>query len=84
MRIPVEVARINDAAANGSAMAIHVFRGGMRNDVGAPFDGTAVDGRRERVVNDQRYAVIVRRLRKALDIEHREMPMRAIVCANRL
>ena len=51
-------------------MAIHVLSGGVRNDIGAPLKGTAHHGRREGVVDHQRYAVVVRGLGKALNIEH--------------
>ena len=51
-------------------MSIHVLGGGVCNDVGAPLKGTAHHGRREGVVDHQRYAVVVRGLGKALNIEH--------------
>ena len=51
-------------------MAVHVFGGGMRHDVSAPFNGSAVNGRCERIVNDQRYAVCVSRFGELLDIQN--------------
>ena len=72
MRHPVEVARVHDGTAHCGAMAVHVLGGGVRDDVGAPLDGTAVDGRGERVVHDQRHAVRMSRGGEALDVEYRE------------
>ena len=69
---PVEVTRVHDGAAYCGAMAVHVLGGGVRHDVGAPLDGTAVDGRGKRVVHDQRHAVRMSRGGEALDVEYRE------------
>ena len=67
---PVEVAVVDDHAAQVGSMSIHVLGGGVRNDVGAPLKGTAHHGRREGVVDHQRHAVVMRGLGKALNIEH--------------
>ena len=67
---PVKLAVIDDHATQVGRMAIHVLSGGVRDDVGAPLKGTAHHGRREGVVDHQRYAVVVRGLGKALNIEH--------------
>ena len=67
---PVKLAVVDDHATQVGRMAIHVLSGGVRDDVGAPLKGTAHHGRRECVVDHQRYAVVVRGLGKALNIEH--------------
>ena len=67
---PVKLAVVDDHAAQVGRMSIHVLGGGVRNDVGAPLKRTAHHGRREGVVDHQRYAVVVRGLGKALNIEH--------------
>ena len=69
MSVPVELAGINNAAANTSAVAVHVFRGGMGDDIGAPFEGTAIYRRGERVVHDQRHTMRMSRIGKTLDIQ---------------
>ena len=51
-------------------MAVHVLRGGVRHDVAAPFEGSAVDGRGEGVIDDEGHAVAVRHPGEALYVEH--------------
>ena len=67
---PVKFAGINDTAADRGIMAVHVFCGGMGDDVSAPFNRTAEDRCGECVVNDQRYAMGMSRVGKALNIKH--------------
>ena len=67
---PVKLTVIDNHAAQVGRVTIHVLGGGVRDDVGAPLKGTAHHGRREGVVNHQRYAVVVRGLGKAFNIEH--------------
>ena len=69
---PVELARVDYGAAHSRAVAVHVLGGGVRHDVGAPLDRTAVDRRGERVVHDERHAVGMRGGSELLDVEHRE------------
>ena len=68
--VPIEVAAIHNHAANLSGVTVHVLRRGVRHDVAAPFKGTAVDGCGKGVIDDERHAVLVRHLGKALDVEH--------------
>ena len=68
--IPLEVAAINYAAADLCGVTVHVFRGGVGDDVGAPFEGTAVDGRGEGVVNNEGNAMLVGDAGKLLDVEN--------------
>ena len=70
MGLPVEVAAVHQAAADGSAMAVDVLGRGMRDDVRAPLEGTAMDRRRKSIVDHQRHAVRMGDLREALDIQH--------------
>ena len=72
MRHPVKRTCINNAAAHARTMTIHIFGGGMRNDVRTPFDRIAVHRRRERVVHNQRHAMSMRRISKTLDIQDGE------------
>ena len=67
---PVEVAGVDDAATYRTAVTVHVFGGGVRHDVCAPFERAAVDRRGKRVVDNEWHTVGVSRLRKAFDIEH--------------
>ena len=76
MRIPVEVAGVDNGAAHRRAMAVHVLRGGVRHDVRTPLDGTAKHGRGERVVHDERHAVGVSGGGEALDVEDVESGVR--------
>ena len=76
MRRPIELPGVHDGPAHAGAMAVHVLRGGVRHDVGAPLDGTAVHRRGERVVHDQRHPVRVRGGGEALDVEHRQRRIR--------
>ena len=69
MGIPVELAGVNNATANASTVAIHVLCGGMGNDISAPFEGTAIHRRGERVVYDQRHTMRMSRIGKTLDIQ---------------
>ena len=66
---PVKVSAVDDAAAHGRVVAVHIFGRRMDHDVSAPLEGPAVDGRREGVVDDQRHAVGMRGLCEALDVK---------------
>ena len=70
MGFPIEIAAVDDRAANAGRMAVHIFGRRVRHDVGPPLDRAAVDRRGERIVHDQRYAVTVRDPREFLDIQH--------------
>ena len=67
---PVEIAGIDDRAAHAGSVAVHVLGGGVRDDVHAVLERTAVDRRREGVVDDQWHAVTMRCVRELLEVEH--------------
>ena len=67
---PVEVAAVNDGAADRGAVAVEVLGRGVRDDVGAPLDRTEVHRRREGIVHDEGYAMLMGDAREALDVEH--------------
>ena len=65
---PVEVARVDDDAADRGAVAADPLRGRVDHDVRAVLDRPAeVAARAERVVDDQRDAVPVRDVREGFD-----------------
>ena len=68
--IPVEITRIDHNAAHLCGMSVHVLCGGVGDDVTAPFEGTAIDGRCKSVIDDEGYAMLVGHLGKSLDVEH--------------
>ena len=67
---PVKFAGINDRAADGARVAVHVFCRRVYDDICAPFKRAAVDGRCKRVVHNQRNAVPVRGRREFFDIQN--------------
>ena len=64
-------------------MAVHVFRGGMGDDISAPFEGTAIYRRGERVVHDQRHTMRMSRIGKTLNIQYVERWVRNGFAENR-
>ena len=68
--IPVEVSTIYDAATHLRGMTVHVFGCRMSDDISSPLERTAVDGRWERVVDDEGHAVTMGDASKLLDVEH--------------
>ena len=67
--LPVEVAAVNDATAYLRCMTVHILGGRVRHDVGTPLKGTAVDRRRERVVDDEGNTMLVCDACKLLDVQ---------------
>ena len=70
---PVELAAVDDDAADGGAVAADPFRGRVDDDVRAVID-RAGEERGERVVDDERHAVRVgdvRDLREVVDVQAR-------------
>ena len=67
---PVEIAGVDNRAAHAGSVAVHVLGGGVRDDVHAVLERTAVDRRREGVVDDQWHAVTMRCVRELLEVEH--------------
>ena len=70
MGFPVKVSAIHDAATHGHRVTVHVLGGGMRHDVHAEFDRAAEYGCRERVIDNHRHAVLVGKLREALQVQN--------------
>ena len=56
----------------------------MRDNVRAPLDRTAIDGRREGIVNDQRNTVCVRCLSETLNVKHDKSRIRDRLAEDRL
>ena len=46
MSHPIEVAGIHDCAAHAGAVTVHIFGGGVRDDIHAILERSAIDGRR--------------------------------------
>ena len=67
---PIEFAAVDDAAAEGRRMAVHILCGGVRHDIRAPRERAAVDGRGKRVVHDERHAMGMGRSGELFDIQH--------------
>ena len=67
---PVEFAAVDDNAAALYRVAVHVFGGGVDDDVCAPLERAAEDRRCERVVHDERNVVPVRDIRPLFDVEY--------------
>lgn len=69
---PVEVAGIHDRAAHAGAVTVHIFGGGVRDDIHAILEWTTVDWCGERVIDDQWHAVAVRCVRELFEIKNDE------------
>ena len=67
-RLPVELAGIDDDAAERRAVTADELRRGMHNDVRAVLNRANQVGRAERVVNHQRKAVPVSNFRNCVDV----------------
>ena len=69
MLLPVKIAAVNNAPSHAHGMAIHVFGGGVSYNVGPPLKGAAVYRRGERIVHNQRDAVVMGYFGKTLNIQ---------------
>ena len=67
---PVEPARVDDCAADRHTVTVHIFRRGMRYDIRAPLDRTALHGRCERIVDNKRNAVTMRYPREFFNVHN--------------
>ena len=67
---PIELAAVDDDAADGDAVAAEKLGGRMHDDVGAVLEGPAQVGRGEGGIEHQRQLVAVRDVRHRLDVEH--------------
>ena len=65
---PAEAAGIDHHAGERGAVAAHELGQGFDDDVGAMLDRPQQDGRRHRIVDDERHAVAVRTVRKRGDV----------------
>ena len=69
-RAPVEAARLDHDAAHRRAVSAQELGHGVDDDVGAPLERPAQERRRERVVHDQRDAVLVGDRGERLEVHH--------------
>ena len=69
---PVELAAVHDSAAQSGGVTVHVFGGGVGDDVRAPPEGLAVDGGGEGVVHNEGNAVGMGGLGEFLNVQHRQ------------
>ena len=67
---PVKSAAVHNGAAHAAAVTVHVFGGGMGDDVGAPLQRAAVDGGGKGVVHDERHVMAVGCGGKTLNVQH--------------
>ena len=67
---PVKFTAVNDSTAYSYTVTVHVFGGGMGNDICSPFDWTTVYRCREGIVHDQRHAVRMGCFCKFLNIQY--------------
>ena len=70
MRIPVKVSGINNRSAERHCMAVHVFCGGMGDNIYTELERTAVDRGCKGVVADHRNAVLMCKFDELVDIQH--------------
>lgn len=55
--IPVEVTAVDNGAAYLNGMSVHIFGGGVGNDICTPLEGTAVYRCGKGVIHNKRHAV---------------------------
>ena len=68
--VPVEFSAVNDNAAHLNSVTVHIFRCGMNNDIGAPFNGSAKIRCSKGIVNNKRNAVLVSGICPGLNVEN--------------
>ena len=68
--LPVELAAVDDNAADGRAMAADEFRCGVNDDIGAVFDWTTQIRAWERIIHDKRNAVLMGDRSNRFDIDN--------------
>ena len=74
--VPIEITAVYNGAAELHRVTVEVLCGGVRDDVYAELERTAVDRRRERVIDDARYAVRVCGVCKHFEVCHDERRVR--------
>ena len=67
---PVKVSAVNDRTSYLKSVTIHIFCGGVGDDISAPFKGTAVDGGGKGIVNNKGNSVLVSNTGKFFDIQN--------------
>ncbi len=72
MSHPVKMTAVYDGAADCRAVAVHIFGGGVGNDIGPPLDRSQIHRGRESIVNDQRNPVTMCCRREFLHVKHRQ------------
>ena len=70
--IPVKITGIHDTSADCCCMSVHVFGGGMGNDVHTVFKRFAVNRGREGIVHDYRNTCFVSNLYELVKIKNRK------------
>ena len=66
---PVELAAVHNTAAYTGPVTVHIFGGGVGDDIAAPLKGTAIDGGSKGVIHNQRDAVGVGGLGELLNVQ---------------
>ena len=66
--LPIKIAAVHNNAPQLHGVAVHIFAGGVGDNIRTEFEGPAVDGGGEGVVHNQGHAVGVGLLSKHLDI----------------
>ena len=67
---PVEVTTVHDTTAYLRSQSVHIFRGGVGDDISTPLERMTVDGSGEGVVDDERYPILMGDTCKFLDVEN--------------
>ncbi len=70
---PVKFATVDDDAGDAVAVSAEEFCGRMDDDIRAPLDGIAKDGRGNRVIDDERQAMFMRDGREFFQVDHIEL-----------
>ena len=70
MLIPVKIPAIHNTASHAHCMSIHIFGGGMGDDICAPFKRTAINRRWKCIVHNQGNSMIMGCLCKFLNIQN--------------
>ena len=70
MCLPVKVATVHDAAADGHRMSIHIFCSRMRYNICAPLERTAVDRSCKRIIYNKWNTISVCNPGKFFQIQH--------------
>ena len=72
MRHPVKFTGVYDCSSDCRAVAVHIFRRGVGDNIRPELDRSAVDRCRERIVHDKGNTMGMRRFRELLKIQDRK------------